>query len=85
MSQAESSVSESVKTSLHFRMTEMKIQGGDSYDQLNKSQLSELEKLSNELSKTELKDIIANLVSIADDGHIAFSEIVYVRAKILIM
>lgn len=41
--------------------------------------------MSNEVSSTELKAIMANQISIAQDSHAAFSEAVYIRAKILIL
>ena len=53
---------------------------------LGKSELQELERMSNEKCKAELKDtIMANRINVKGDSLVSFNEAVYVRAKITIM
>ena len=53
--------------------------------ELSKSNMQNIENLSNQLSNNELKDLIANQITIDEDSNEAFAEKIYVRAKLLIM
>lgn len=72
--------SPTTQASIYFLMTKAKL--SDSQVPLSKVDLANLERLSNELSKKKLKAIIADQITVAADSLVAFSESVYVRAKV---
>lgn len=81
--QVEAVLSEEMKESLYFTMTKSKLEEDEAF--MAKDKLSNLESLSNELCKDELKAIIADRITQGKDSTVPFSESIYVRAKITIM
>ena len=81
--QSETLLTEETRESIHFKMTQDRL--AQSEPLMDNSELSSLEKASNELCVRELKEILAKTLGFEETSLVCFSEKVYIRAKVLIL